>query len=110
MQERIAQIVDARDHIDGLLEAMLSVTSELDLDNTLRTIVHAAINLVDARYGALGCSLQKGREPERVRLRGIDDETRARIGDLPRGRGVLGFLITNPKPVRLNDLSLTPRR
>ncbi len=54
VQERIALIVDAREHVDGLLEAMLAVTSGLDLDNTLRTIVHAAINLVDARYGALG--------------------------------------------------------
>ncbi len=104
VQERIAQIVDARDHIDGLLEAMLAVTSGLDLDDTLRTIVHAAINLVDARYGALGV-LAPGEGLSEFVFEGIDEETRERIGDLPRGRGVLGFLITNPKPVRLEDLS-----
>jgi two-component system, NarL family, sensor histidine kinase DevS len=54
VQDRIEQIVESRDHVDGLLDAMLAVTSGLDLDDTLRTIVHAAINLVDARYGALG--------------------------------------------------------
>ncbi len=104
VQERIAQIVDARDHVDGLLEAMLAVTSGLDLDDTLRTIVHAAINLVDARYGALGV-LAQGEGLSEFVFEGIDEEARERIGDLPRGRGVLGFLITNPKPVRLEDLS-----
>ncbi|PBC40066.1 histidine kinase [Rhodococcus sp. ACS1] len=104
VQERIAQIVDVRDHVDGLLDAMLSVASGLDLDRTLRTIVHAAINLVDARYGALGVLAPGGGLSEFV-FEGIDEETCERIGDLPRGRGVLGFLITDPKPVRLEDLS-----
>ncbi|MFD7006188.1 GAF domain-containing sensor histidine kinase [Rhodococcus jostii] len=104
VQERIALIVDAREHVDGLLEAMLAVTSGLDLDNTLRTIVHAAINLVDAQYGAVGV-LAPGEGLSEFVFEGIDEETRERIGDLPRGRGVLGFLITNPKPVRLDDLS-----
>src|SRR6478735_2357898 len=107
VQERIEQIVDARDHVDGLLEAMLAVTSGLDLDNTLRTIVHAAIDLVDARYGALGVLAPTEGLSEFV-YAGIDEETRERIGDLPRGRGVLGFLITDPKPVRLVDLSRHP--
>ncbi|MDF3310938.1 sensor histidine kinase [Rhodococcus sp. T2V] len=107
VQERIAQIVDVRDHVDGLLEAMLAVTSGLDLDNTLRTIVHAAIDLVDARYGALGVLAPTEGLSEFV-YEGIDEETRERIGDLPRGRGVLGFLITDPKPVRLEDLSRHP--
>ncbi len=106
VQERIAQIVDARDHVDGLLEAMLSVTSGLDLDRTLRTIVHAAIKLVDARYGALGVLAPgEGEGLSEFVFEGIDEETRERIGDLPRGRGVLGFLITDPKPLRLKDLS-----
>ena len=106
VQDRIEQIVDARDHVDGLLEAMLSVTSELDLDNTLRTIVHAATNLVDARYGALGVLASTKEEGlSEFVFEGIDEETRERIDDLPRGRGVLGVLITDPKPVRLDDLS-----
>ncbi|MGY1961994.1 histidine kinase, partial [Nocardia gipuzkoensis] len=51
VKDRIEQIIDARDRMDGLIEAMLTVTSGLDLDRTLRTIVHTAISLVDARYG-----------------------------------------------------------
>ncbi|MFD9668636.1 GAF domain-containing protein [Rhodococcus sp. NPDC059968] len=107
VQDRVEQIVDARDHVDGLLDAVLSVISGLDLDNTLRTIVHAAINLVDARYGALGVLGPDGELSEFV-FEGIDDETRARIGELPRGRGLIGYLITNPKPMRLDDLSVHP--
>jgi two-component system, NarL family, sensor histidine kinase DevS len=54
VQDRVGQIVESRDRLDGLVDAMLVVTSGLELDATLRTIVHTAIELVDARYGALG--------------------------------------------------------
>jgi two-component system sensor histidine kinase DevS len=54
VQDRVEQIVEGRDRLDGLVEAMLVVTSGLELDVTLRTIVHTAIELVDAQYGALG--------------------------------------------------------
>ncbi|WP_327117056.1 GAF domain-containing protein [Nocardia sp. NBC_01730] len=110
VQERIALIVDARDRMDRLVEAMLVITAGLDLDNTLRTIVHAAIELVDAGYGALGV-----RETDKTSnqlaefvYEGIDDRTRVLIGDLPRGHGVLGLLIQQPKPIRLVNLSDHP--
>ena len=51
VQDRVEQIVEGRDRLDGLVDAMLVVTSGLELDATLRTIVHTAIELVDARYG-----------------------------------------------------------
>ena len=54
VQDRIDEIVSTRDRMDGLLEAVLAVSTELELDATLRRIVQAAIELVDARYGALG--------------------------------------------------------
>ncbi|GGN79345.1 sensor histidine kinase [Nocardia rhizosphaerihabitans] len=110
VQDRIAQIVDVRDRMDRLIEAMLVVTAGLDLDNTLRTIVHAAIELVDARYGALGVretDLDSTELAEFV-YEGIDDRTRVLIGDLPRGHGVLGLLIAEPKPLRLANLSDHP--
>ncbi|WP_216905839.1 GAF domain-containing sensor histidine kinase [Nocardia noduli] len=107
VQDRIAEIVGVRDQMDRLIEAMLVVTAGLDLDDTLRSIVHTAIELVDARYGALGV-----RETDRSITQlaefvyeGIDDRTRVMIGDLPRGHGVLGLLIEDPKPIRLKDLS-----
>ncbi|MEU0506147.1 GAF domain-containing sensor histidine kinase [Nocardia sp. NPDC005998] len=110
VQDRIAQIVGVRDQMDRLIEAMLVVTAGLDLDNTLRAIVHSAIELVDAEYGALGV-----RETDKTSNRlaefvyeGIDDRTRVMIGDLPRGHGVLGLLFEQPKPIRLPDLSKHP--
>ena len=101
VQERIAQIVEGRDRLDGLVEAMLVVTSELDLDTTLRTIVHTAIELVDARYGALGVR-GSGHDLVAFIYEGIDENERERIGHLPEGRGVLGVLIDDPQadPVR----------
>lgn len=93
---------------DGLIDAMLAVTSGLDLERTLPTIVRTAMHLVDARYGALGvlASDVPGAGLDRFVYRGIDDETRARIGALPDGHGVLGLLFE--KPVRIKELSKHP--
>ncbi|HKP44893.1 GAF domain-containing sensor histidine kinase [Mycobacterium sp.] len=104
VQDRVEQIVEGRDRLDGLLEAMLVVTSGLELDQTLRTIVHTAIELVDARYGALGV---RGHDHELVEFvyEGIDEAMREKIGHLPEGRGVLGVLIDDPKPIRLDNIS-----
>ena len=107
VQERIAQIVEGRDRLDGLVEAMLVVTSDLDLDATLRTIVHTAIELVDARYGALGVR-GSGHDLLAFIYEGIDENERERIGHLPEGRGVLGVLIDDPKPIRLDDIAQHP--
>lgn len=107
VQDRVEEIISGRDRIDGLVEAMLAVTSGLDLEVTLSTIVQTAIQLVDARYGALGV---RGDDHELTEFvyQGIDDETRALIGNLPEGRGVLGVLIDDPKPIRLDDIRLHP--
>jgi two-component system sensor histidine kinase DevS len=104
VQDRVEQIVQGRDRLDGLVEAMLVVTSGLELDETLRTIVHTAIELVDAQYGALGV---RGHDHELVEFvyEGIDAEMREQIGHLPEGRGVLGVLIDEPKPIRLENIS-----
>jgi signal transduction histidine kinase len=91
---------------DGLVDAMLAVASGLDLERTLQTIVHTAMQLVDARYGALGVV---GRESlERFIYEGVDDATRQLIGPLPSGRGVLRLLFDATKPVRIEDLSQHP--
>ncbi len=107
VRDRVDEIMDSRDRMDGLVEAMLSVTSGLDLDETLRTIVHAAINLVDAGYGALGI---RGHDEHLTQFiyEGIDEPTRTLIGDLPEGHGVLGMLFTQRKPIRLEDLATHP--
>ncbi|AHH19676.1 GAF sensor signal transduction histidine kinase, dosT family [Nocardia nova SH22a] len=107
VRDRIDEIIDSRDRMGGLVEAMLSVTAGLDLAETLRTIVHAAIDLVDARYGALGV---RGHDEHLTQFiyEGIDEPTRALIGDLPEGHGVLGMLFTQPKPIRLENLARHP--
>jgi hypothetical protein len=54
VQDRLAEIVKTRDRLQGLLDAVMAVGAGLELDSTLRRIVQAAVDLVDARYGALG--------------------------------------------------------
>lgn len=103
VQQRIEEIVAGRDRLDGLVDAMLSVTAGLDLDSTLRTIVHTAIELIDARYGALGIR-GDGHELVGFIYEGIEEATRREIGPLPQGRGVLGVLIDQPTPIRLTNI------
>ena len=107
VQDRVGQIVEGRDRLDGLIDAMLAVTSGLELDATLRAIVHTAIELVDARYGALGVRGDGHNLIEFV-YEGIDDAAREVIGHLPEGLGVLGLLIDQPKPIRLDDIRHHP--
>lgn len=97
--------IRSRDRIDALLDAMLTVASGLDLEATLERIVHAAIELADCRYGALGVLNRARNGLQEFVYEGIDEDTRKLIGDLPTGHGLLGLLIEQPKPLRLDDLS-----
>ena len=87
-----------------LLDAVLSVGSDLDLPAMLQRIVQAAVDLVDARYGALGVLDDSHTRLAQFITVGVDDETRAAIGHLPEGHGILGLLILDAKPLRLPDL------
>ena len=91
----------------GLFTAVMSVAAGLEIGATLRRIVQAAVELVDATYGALGVLGDDGRLAEFVHV-GVDGSTSARIGDLPIGRGILGLLVEHPVPIRLDDLSQHP--
>ena len=88
----------------ALLEAVMAISSDLDLRSVLTRIVEAATELTDARYGALGVVGGHGGLVEFVTT-GMTPEQRAEIGDLPRGRGILGLLIDQPELIRLDDLS-----
>ncbi|PPJ33771.1 histidine kinase [Nocardia nova] len=107
LRDRVEDVIDARDQMGGLVEAMLAVTATLNLDDTLRTIVHAAMSLAGARYGAVGIVGPDG-ELARFIHEGIDAETVTRIGHLPRGLGVLRTTLDDPKPLRLDDLGRHP--
>lgn len=103
VQDRLTEIAATRDRMQGLLGAFLAVGAGLELDTTLQRIVDAAVELVDARYGALGVLGPDG-GLSRFIYAGIDAETRARMGQLPEGKGLLGELILTPTPLRLADL------
>ncbi|KIF71610.1 histidine kinase [Streptomyces sp. AcH 505] len=104
LQVRIDAVRGTRDRVHSLLEAVLSVGRELDLAQVLRDIVEAAVVLVDAQYGALGVIGGEQSLSEFITV-GMDDERRARIGDLPSGHGLLGELIRHPVPLRLAELA-----
>jgi signal transduction histidine kinase len=104
MRERLSEIGSTRDKMQGLLDAVLAVGAGLELDSTLQRIVQAAVELVGARYGALGVLGQRDNLSQFVYV-GIDPETRGKMGHLPEGKGLLGLLIKEPRAIRLHDLS-----
>lgn len=96
------------DQMRQLLDAVMSVTSELSLPGVLQRIVTAATELVDARYGALGVLDPSGTRLMEFVTTGLSTEERARIGAPPEGHGILGLLIVDPRPLRLPDLNRHP--
>ena len=102
-------MIDERVRLHRLIEAGIALSSELSLDALLQKLAETTAELTGARYAALGVIDQTGRELERFVTHGIGPETHAAIGDLPRGRGILGVLIRESRTLRLEDLSQDPR-
>ena len=92
-----------------LVDAGISLSSELSLDALLQRLVETAASLTNARYAALGVVDPSGKVLERFLTTGIDDETRAAIGDEPVGRGILGVVIREARPIRLRSIGDDPR-
>jgi signal transduction histidine kinase len=92
-----------------LLDAGIAIASGLELEDVLARMVSLACQLTDARYGALGVIDSTGYGLERFITHGVDQETRDAIGPEPKGRGILGVLITDARPLRLAELSEDPR-
>jgi signal transduction histidine kinase len=108
LQARLSSVVTARDRVHSLLEAVLAIGGDLDLQAVLRRIAEVAATLVDAEYAALGVISEDGKGLAQFLVVGVDDDMVARIGSLPAGHGVLGQLIRDPHPLRLNDLADHP--
>ncbi|MEH0930831.1 GAF domain-containing sensor histidine kinase [Micromonospora sp. CPCC 205558] len=108
MLVRVGEVVTSRERLRALLDAVVGIGTNLDLRTTLQRIVQAACELVGARYGALGVV-----GPDRLLhdfiVHGITAEQHEQIGDLPHGRGVLGLLIDDPRPLRMPDITQHPR-
>src|SRR5580658_6805581 len=103
LQSRLEAVLATRDQMRGLLEAVIAIGSGLELEAMLRRIVEAAVDLVDARYGALGVIDEEQRLIEFIPV-GLDAEEIGRIHHWPEGRGLLGLLIKEPRPLRLADI------
>ena len=84
-----------------LVRAGIAISSEVDLDSVLRISIDTAARVTGARYGALGVLDQQRVSLERFITTGLDQATTTAIGELPRGRGLLGALIQAPRPIRL---------
>jgi signal transduction histidine kinase len=101
-------MAETEDRLRRLLDVGQTLVSELDPDAVLERILQEARRLTGARYAALGILDEDRRELERFVTAGIDPDMRRRIGELPRGRGVLGVLIEDPRPLRLSDVEAHP--
>jgi signal transduction histidine kinase len=97
------------DRLRALVETGIAINSELSLEGVLERIVEAAARVTGARYAALGVINPSGSGLERFVTYGIEPDVQAQIGDPPHGRGILGVLINDARPLRLHDLSQDPR-
>jgi signal transduction histidine kinase len=86
-----------------------TLVADFDLESVLRVVLEAASELTGARYAAIGVLSADRRTLERFITLGIDAEQQQLIGELPRGRGVLGVLIDDPRPLRLADVGAHPK-
>ena len=107
LQGRLQAVLDMRDRTHQLLEAIVAIGGDLELEGVLRRITEAAVTLVDARYGALGVVGEDGRLADFIPV-GLDEPEIARIDHWPRGGGLLGLLIMDPRPLRLADIGSHP--
>jgi signal transduction histidine kinase len=98
--DRVGAVTAMQERLRGLLDAVVGIATDLELARMLERIVRAACRLAGARYGALGVLGPDRRLTEFITY-GLGDDERARIGELPRGHGVLGLLIESPEPVRM---------
>ncbi|MBI3944666.1 MAG: GAF domain-containing protein [Armatimonadetes bacterium] len=93
----------------ALVEAGIAITSELSLAELLQRIVDVGRGVVHARYAALGVVSENGASLTDFVASGMSEEEKAKIGHLPTGRGILGALLKEAKPLRLRDLTRDPR-
>ncbi|HEX6472135.1 MAG TPA: GAF domain-containing protein [Streptosporangiaceae bacterium] len=108
LQSRLEAVLATRDRTHALLEAVVAIGSDLDLPTMLRRMVEAATTLVDASYGALGVIGEGGNSLIEFIPVGLSEEQIRRIEHWPHGLGILGLLIKEPEPLRLNDIGEHP--
>lgn len=95
--------------LQRLIEAGQSIVAQLDVDAVLEELLEIAREVTGARFAAIGVLAANRTELERFITQGVDPSTHAAIGDLPLGRGILGALISDPRPLRLDLVEADPR-
>src|SRR6266487_348018 len=110
---RVTQHLEAtriRERFERLLAAGIAIFSRHDVEHVLQQVVDAAREVVGARYAALGVMGEDRETLVQFVTSGLDEATRKKIGDLPRGRGLLGHVIREAKPIRSADINHHPQR
>lgn len=105
LRARASSARASQERLSSLLDAVLAVSSNLELSEVLHRIVVVACELVDATYGALGVLGPSGEELVEFVTHGLTAEEREAIGPLPRGHGLLGLIISSPKPQRVDNIA-----
>ncbi|MEU1404077.1 GAF domain-containing SpoIIE family protein phosphatase [Streptomyces sp. NPDC005728] len=110
IDEQLRDLLSAMHRLQGLLDAVVAITREVELPGVLHRIVTTAMDLVGARYGALGVLGESGEGLQQFIPVGLSEQERAALAEtgLPRGRGVLGHLIHHPDPLRVDDIPAHP--
>jgi signal transduction histidine kinase len=107
LQVRLQAVLSTRDRVHALLEAVVAVGSSLELEVLLRSIVQTAVSLVDAKYGAMGVLGESGKLADFIPV-GLTREQIGAIHHWPEGKGLLGLLITDPSPLRIDNIAEHP--
>ncbi|MFD8389415.1 PP2C family protein-serine/threonine phosphatase [Streptomyces sp. NPDC059680] len=110
IDEQLRALLSSMDRLQGLLDAVVAISREVELPAVLHRIVTTAMNLVGARYGALGVLDESGEQLKQFIAAGVSEREREALtrAGLPRGLGVLGHLIHNPAPLRIDDIQGHP--
>ncbi|MFJ9815006.1 PP2C family protein-serine/threonine phosphatase [Streptomyces sp. NPDC101151] len=110
IDDQLRSLLSSMDRLQGLLDAVVAITREVELPAVLHRIVTTAMDLVGARYGALGVLNESGERLTQFISAGLSEQERNDLADvgLPRGRGVLGHLIRYATPLRVDDIATHP--
>ncbi|MFI2758729.1 PP2C family protein-serine/threonine phosphatase [Streptomyces echinatus] len=110
IDEQLRSLLSSMDRLQGLLDAVVAISREVELPAVLRRIVTTAMDLVGAHYGALGVLNESGERLEQFISAGLSEQERNDLSGsgLPRGLGVLGHLIHYPEPLRVDDIPAHP--
>ena len=109
IQEREGVVRRGVEQLRALVEAGMVLAKELSLESVLEKIAGLACKVLGAKYGAVGVLNDDGEGLSQFITVGVDEQTKARIGPLPVGKGILGAMAREAKPLRLKDLTSDPR-